>query len=187
MPTASHYERVSRLEFAFLKQKPAQSSAAYTAEAAAAAATESCSSQTNRRQIRLPAAPALAVRKTLTPLPSAPRHFAPQTQPAQSTDTQQALPLRPLPSAAPAWKQIARDSPVATVATEKAAAPLKVRLASLVKTPVPADQDNQKHVAGVFPAHSAGCQPLSSAQQAAASGSVHQTEQASHRNPLTAP
>lgn len=166
-------------DFSFLAHRPGQSSTQQAASPSPAAGTETIPNY--RQQIKLPDAPALAVRKTSTPLPPAPRQPTPQSQHTQSADMpqQQALPMQPVLSAAPAWKRMARSSP--HIAADKAAGPLKDRLATLVNTPAQPGQAVQKHVAGVLPAHSVGPHPVSNAQAAKGNGTLH-TEQASRQH-----
>ena len=123
-----------------------------------------------RPLIRLPDAPALAVRESLLPLPSVARQPVPQAQHAQHAqhaDQQQALPVRSKLSAGPAWKRVVRDSPN-TAAAQKAAPPLVNKLANLVKSPVQLSSSrltDQQHVAGVLPANTAPSHNLVIADQ----------------------
>ena len=145
-------------DFSFVRHRPGQATAEQTATAGSLTTCQAAPEV--RPLIRLPDAPALAVRKSLLPLPSVARQPVPQAQHAQHAqhaDQQQALPVRSKLSAGPAWKRVVRDSPN-TAAAQKAAPPLINKLAHLVKTPVQLSSsglNDQKHVAGVLPANTA--------------------------------
>ena len=140
-------------DFSFYQRKPAKSASQSPIVLVSPPAHQQAAS--SRPLVKLPAAPELPFRQSLTPLPSQARQPVPQAQHAPITDQHRPLRMRPGPAACPAWKRVVRDSPVTASAT-KQAPPLISRLANLVRTPVhqpTAPQAASTHVAGVHPAH----------------------------------
>ena len=162
-------------DFSFVRHRPGQATAEQTATADSLTTCQAAPEV--RPLVRLLDAPALAVRKSLLPLPSVARQPVPQAQHAQHADQQQALPVRFQLAAGPARKRVVRDSPN-TAAAQKVAPPLVSRLANLVKTPVQLSSSgvsDQKHVAGVLPANTAPSHDLVVAdQQTQAAGTLQQ-------------